>query len=198
MKNQFLRSLIALGLVTLSASAFASADSTANNTDVQYFAGKVQPSSLDGKTPYGPAVDSTVRRIVNRQDGIVIECVLQKGQMFYTTISRTSRPLVYSVRDSGDSFNGTLTFKDETLSAWSYDIQVTKPNQGHITGSLPDHGATILPQEKKMLIKKLWDNRVLITEEYDSIAEADYLQQVTAATAANPSLKIPSECQNRQ
>lgn len=160
----------------------------------QYFIGKIQVGSLDGKTPYGPPYESVVRRVVNAADGMVEECVLQKGQLFYTLITRTKEPLVYLAVDSDGSFSGNLSFADSSLSSWSYSIQVIQPNKGSLTGNLPEHGAKINFQTKTMSIRKIWDNKILISEEYDMTDLATYKDKLMAAKASNPALIIRETC----
>jgi hypothetical protein len=168
--------------------------SASSAPEVQYFAGKIQVSSFDGKIPYGPPYDSTVRRIVNAQDGMIEECIIQKNRLFYTIISRTSVPLVYDAIDTDGSFSGKLTYTDPTLSSWSYDIQVVTPNKGTISGSLPDYGAVIDPSNKKMKIKKIWEKTTLITESYDPTGAGYYHDKLNAAKIANPELIVKENC----
>lgn len=187
--------LILLGVTAIVSCTTAPRNmSSFENPQVQHFTGKIQVSSLDGKTPYGPAYESTVRRTVNARDGIIEECVLQKGKLFYTLITRTKAPLVYSAIDSDGLFSGNLTYADHSLSSWSYDIQVYAPSKGRLSGSLPEHGARIDSGSGKMDIKKIWDGKVLLTESYDMTDAASYAAKLKAAKAADPILVIRETC----
>lgn len=201
MAIKFFQSLFLSPFLLLSFSACAFSNLKAGTTqslksglEEQFFAGKIQTSSVNGVTPYGPPYDSLVHRIVDHKVSTIIECVYQQGRMFNTTMKRTSNPLAFSVHDSDDSFSGVLTFADETLSSWSYDINVLKPNQGKISGQLPDYGAKIDLKEKTVLIKKIWNQQVLITERYQVIDQAMYSEQLAKNKALNPTLVIPNDC----
>lgn len=185
--------LIATALVTSCVSTHRNMSSF-GNPEVQHFTGKIQVSSLDGKTTYGPPYESTVRRTVNARDGIIEECVLQKGKLFYTLITRTKNPLVYSAIDSDGHFSGTLTFADPSLTSWSYNIQVYAPSKGQLSGSLPENGAVIDTARKKMKIKKIWDGKVLLTEDYDMTDQTMYANKLKAAKSADPALVIRENC----
>jgi hypothetical protein len=162
--------------------------------EVQYFTGNIQVSSLDGKTPYGPPYESTVRRTVRAADGMIEECVLQKGKLFYTLITRTSQPLVFDAVDTDGAFSGKLTYADDSLTSWSYDIQVTSPNQGVLSGKLPDYGAVINKANKKMSIKKIWEGKTLISENYDMTDRATYQEKLRAVSATNPDFIVRENC----
>lgn len=82
--------------------------------------------------------------------------------------------MVFSAEDSERTFKGTLTYSDDRLSSWSYDIDVTKPKQGKLNGSLPENGAKIDQKTGTMLIKKIWNGEILITETYKAISEAEF------------------------
>ena len=168
-------------MIVLSLAAF-SAPATAAPA-VRYFKGKIQRTSADGRIPYGPAFSSLARRAVDLKVGRISECVLQEGKVFVTTLTATATPLVYSASDASGSFTGTVTFEDATLSAWSYDLQVTKPTAGHLTGDLGNGGgARIDAKSGVMTITKFWDDKVRIHEEYQPISKAEY------------SAAAPSEC----
>jgi hypothetical protein len=170
--------------------------------EVQYFAGKVQVSSADGKIPYGPPYESIVRRRVSALDGMVEECVLEKNKLFYTIITRTKEPLVFDAVDTDGTFSGKLIYSDTSLSAWSYDIQVVSPAKGTITGKLPEYGAVIDEGSGTMNIKKIWtgkdkdgkDSSVLLTQHYEKSDASSYFEKLKAAKIANPELVIRENC----
>ena len=148
---------------------------SATNIQIQFFKGSIQRGSLDGKILYGPAFDSIVRRQVDLIGGKIIECVFQEGKVFVSEMTRTAEPLIFAATDASGSFSGKLVFEDASALAWSYDIQVTKPSPGHITGSLADgNGARIQSNNCEMMITKIWNDQVRIHEEYTSITENEY------------------------
>jgi hypothetical protein len=159
---------------------------------MQYFSGNIQVSSVDGKIPYGSSYPSISRRIVDFEGGSVNECVFQKGKLFITVMTRTGNPLIFTANDSEGSFKGVLMFGDESLSSWSYDIEVFAPNKGKITGKLPDKGAKIDEAAGTMTIKKVFNNQVLISEEYKSISKEDYENAIKQVSLEGP---VPEICQ---
>lgn len=151
--------------------AIASSDSP------QFYLGQIQRMSLSGQ-PYGPSFESLVRRIVDKENGKIFECVFQEGKVFVTEMSRTDKPLQYAVKDFGGYSSGFLNLEDESASAWSYNVDVLKPYNGKITGSLADgKGARIYP-DGRMEITKVWNNQMLIVEKYHSISGQEYQTKI--------------------
>jgi hypothetical protein len=162
---------------------------------IQFFKGNIQRSSVDGKTPYGPQFESVVRRQVDLNIGKIIECVFQEGKVFISEMTRTSDPLIFSATDTAGSFNGNLVFEDADALAWSYDIQVTKPSPGRITGSLADgNGARIQPNTGKMTITKIWNDQVRIQEEYSAITETEYSNFLSQLPSSSLSSDVVKTC----
>lgn len=148
-------------------------DSTANFS-TQFYIGKIQRSSLDEMQMYGPKFDSLVKRIVDKNNGKIQECVFQEGKAFLTILKRTTNPLEFEVQDTTKFTKGYLIFSDETLSSWSYNIEVVKPIVGKITGLLSEGNGAKISSDGKMEIRKIWDNKMLIHEIYNPISEAQY------------------------
>ena len=88
--------------------------------------------------------------------------------------------LIFNAQDTENSFQGTLTYSDESLSAWSYDINVSKPQQGKLSGNLPENGGKIDLKNGSLSIRKLWNNEVLITEKYKPISQGEYEDKISA------------------
>ena len=88
--------------------------------------------------------------------------------------------LVFKAQDTEKSFQGTLTYPDKSLSAWSYDLDVSKPQQGKLSGNLPDNGGKIDQKTGILSIRKLWNNEVLITEKYNPVSESEYEDKLSA------------------
>jgi hypothetical protein len=168
--------VLALAFSLLNFIATASASET-----VQFFSGSVQVSSLDGKIPYGPAYPSIIKRVVNVLDGKITECVFENGELILTELDRTESPLIYSAHDATkNSFSGKLVYLDETLTAWSYDLEVeTKNDQGKavtgkVSGSLPELGAIIDSKSGNLTAKKVWNGNVLVSGSYPQVSQATY------------------------
>jgi hypothetical protein len=83
-----------------------------------------------------------------------------------------------------------LTFNDESLSSWSYNIDVLSPNKGKITGELPERGAKIDEIVGTMVIRKIWDGQVLISETYNSISKEAY-----DVAVKDLGIDVPQVCQ---
>jgi hypothetical protein len=153
---------------------------------VQFFQGTVTTSSLDGATPFGAPVPSLVRRVVDPAASRVIEEVHQRGQTFVTILKRvhgeldTADNLVFTAADTAGSFHGIVTFADQALSAWSYDLEVTSPTAGHLGGSLPGDGARIDPVSGVLTVRKIFSDKVLVREEYQPITERAYEDALAA------------------
>ena len=111
-------------------------------------------SSIDGATTFGPPVSVLVYRVVDPEKSRVIEIVHQRGKAFVTVMKRTNG-LIFNAQDTENSFQGTLTYSDESLSAWSYDINVSKPQQGKLSGNLPENGGKIDLKNGSLSIRKL-------------------------------------------
>ena len=127
----------------------------------------------------------------------VVECVLQEGKVFVTTMNRTSDPLVYTAEDLSGSFTGHLIYEDASLLAWSYDIQVTKPMSGQIKGDLgAGSGARINPQTGQMQIIKIWNNQVRIQEKYNAISQDEFIKKFDAATGGVATPETVATCRN--
>jgi hypothetical protein len=105
--------------------------------------------------------------------GKITECVFQKGRLFLTEMNRTSEPLIFDAKELDKSFTGKLHFSDESLSSWSYDINMVEP-KGKITGALPENGAVIDSTSGNMTIRKIWNSQLLISENYTAISKVDY------------------------
>lgn len=145
-------------------------------SQAKFFKGRIQRSSLDGKTLYGPSFESVVRRMIDPQSGRITECVFQDGKAFVTWMTPTTNPLVYTAQDAGESFTGYLIYGDSSLTTWSYDINVTKPVAGRITGRLADgNGAKINTETNQMQITKIWNDQMKIHEQYEALSENEYL-----------------------
>lgn len=167
----------------------------AHEAQIQFFKGRIQRSSLDGKTLYGPSFESVVRRMTDPQSGRITECVFQGGKAFVTWMTPTAAPLVYTAADADNSFSGFLTYADSSLRAWSYDINVTKPVEGSITGRLAEgNGARINAEKNQMQITKIWNNEMKIREEYISFSENDYLTWFEQLPAAVKNQTVLSSC----
>jgi hypothetical protein len=165
---------------------------TAHSTDIkyQYFTGTIKITSLDGKLLLAPEYPSISRRIIDYSFGSISECVFQKGKVLLTEMLRTVKPLTFIATDTEGSFAGYLTFTDRSLSAWSYDISVYKPNQGRITGRLPQYGAVIDETNGTMTIRKIWNGQeALFTETYRAISKEQY-----EAAIARLGHRIPVTC----
>jgi hypothetical protein len=171
----------ASGAADLTASASASASATVPVT--QYFRGQVVFSTLDGSTTFGPPTLSLVRRVADPAHDRVIEAVTEHGQTFVTIMKRKDG-LVFSADDTAGTFHGTLTYADDALTSWSYDIEV-KPAPScaadgspataaptHLTGSLPDNGGRITANG--LTIRKIFDGQTLASESFQPITEAEY------------------------
>jgi hypothetical protein len=178
--------LISLSVFLISINAFSTTTSV-----TQFFLGKVQRSSMDQR-PFGPAFESLVRRTTNGTT--VKECVFQEGKAFISEMAVTNSFLVFSVSDLGNFTSGNLMYEDENLSAWSYDINVLKPSSGKITGSLSNgHGGRIFP-DGTMKIIKIWNNQVMITENYSSIEESEYLKRLPSVVPKEMAEVVISHC----
>ena len=156
--------------------------------EVQFYQGQIQRSSLNGAIMYGPKFESIVKRIVDKQHGKIQECVFQEGKAFLTILNKTEQPLQFEILDPAGFSKGKLIFSDETLTSWSYDIEVIKPIIGKISGQLSDGNGAKIFSDGKMEIKKVWDNKMLIHEIYNQITEdqyRQYLKNITTAAISN-------------
>jgi hypothetical protein len=179
-----------LSLATLAACSRIStgpARSAEQKVNPQFFSGVVQRSSLDGKQPYGPSFESTVTRAI-AADGVIVECAFQEGDVFVTKLSRTTVPLTYDVVVVGASVKGIITMETAQLLAWSYDIQITAPRPGKITGSARFIGSSGLE------IRKIWNGEMLIHEQYKTIPEDAFRDRVTTYTASSWNPTIEQQC----
>ncbi len=174
---------ILVAILTLSACTTSPTSSLEVNTlahSMQFFRGKIQRTSIDGKVPYGPAFDSVVRRNIDLTTGIIVECVFQEGKVFEATMTRSSEPLIFEATDSSKSFTGKILFENPSALAWSYDLQLIKPRAGQITGKLSEgNGARIDPSKGTMVITKFWNKQVRIHEEYTAISAEEYTTLVS-------------------
>lgn len=183
------------GIGLMGAFSGATADGMANNApESQFFSGSVQMGSADGTIPYGPSYTSLVHRIVDKKNDHITECVSQQGATYVTEIDSTLKPLVFSVRDTTGNFTGTVTYSDQTLSAWSYDISVLKPQPGRITGNLPAMGGRIDAMTGKMSIKKLWNNSVLFSEGYEAVSESRYKAELVNMVGQEKAAEVNRLC----
>lgn len=138
----------------------------------QFFKGKVQRTSMRGEK-YGPAFESFVRRTVI--DGQFTECVYQEGKAYTVTLAKTANPTVFDVTDKLGYSTGKMIYADERMHAWRYDIQVLRPNKGKITGTgsfKADGGITT---------KKMWNNELIILEDYKLITRDEYMREIPAS-----------------
>ena len=156
----------------------------------QFFIGKIQRSSLDGSQKYGPQFDSLVKRTVDREHHKIQECVFQEGKAFVTQMTPTEVPLQFNVQDNGGFSKGFLIFKDDSLAAWSYNVDVVKPFVGKVTGSLADGNGAQIKDDGKMEIKKIWNGNMLIHEIYSPATLGQY-QDLLKTMAPNGA---PAEC----
>lgn len=190
-RRSLLRSVIFQGLVCLGMIACVSTEKRAPvrkmamfSRSVRYYSGQIEVTSMDGLKKFA-AYPSLVRRSVESERGRILECVFQQGKAFVTEMSKTKQPLVYNVRDLGGFSTGRLIMEDGMLNAWSYEIDVLKPQKGKITGNVKDHkGGRIYP-DGHMTIQKVWNEQSLISESYEMISEEAYQKRLAEVVPAD-------------
>ncbi len=101
-----------------------------------YYSGTIQVTSPDGSSSYGPSKPGLVARTVDREKGLIVEVVLDKGALRSTTLARVGESNEFQAQDTDKTFTGTLTFSGAPWSwtGWSYALSMTD-GSGKIEGT---------------------------------------------------------------
>ena len=109
---------------------------TAPEVVIQYMQGRMQTSSPDGATPYGPPLDVLVKRTVDEANGSIVEESWHGTEARISRLTLRSGTLIFDATDDANSFSGTMTFEtqDWLKGNVTYDINMTD-NSGRLTGT---------------------------------------------------------------
>ncbi|MBT6324694.1 MAG: hypothetical protein HOJ35_01895 [Bdellovibrionales bacterium] len=146
--------------------------------DIKYYSGYSQFSSIDGAEIYGPKEFKIIKREVHLDLSKIIETIYKSnGTSIITNFSRINDSFSYNVSDLDESFNGIIEFESSELNSWSYNLDIIKPEVGKITGARPDYGA-IIDDDGTINILKIWNDSVLVSEEYKEITLNNFLTEL--------------------
>lgn len=151
--------------------------------ETTFYAGTVQLTSPDGATPFGPARQGLARRTVNREQGIIVESVLDAGRLRTTTLTRQGETNLFDASDAEKTFSGTVTFTGPAWAwtGWTYSISMTD-GSGTIEGSaviddssLRTEKYFVLPDGKKQL-RIVDDLKVVTMAEYTALLSRQLIE----------------------
>ncbi len=93
-------------------------------------------TSPDGSQVYGPPVAVLAKRVIDVQNGTIVEDSWHDGEHHHSIFTLQAGTQVFDVRDEGDTFKGTVTYAaaDWTQSAATYAIEMTD-GSGAIAGT---------------------------------------------------------------
>ncbi len=151
--------------------------------EVEHYVGTIQTSSADGKTPYGPARGSVVKRVVDPERGTIVETVFDGDSLRKATLRQRGKTAVLDASDTEKSFTGTLTFSGPKIwspTGWRYQL-VVKKGDWHITGEaqLTKTGMNI----QKLLAPGKAAPTVRITETYKRVKGAVFIAELARLQA---------------